>query len=74
MLLAAISKAGTITNTAKVAEALRTLPVQDPNLGQGLWTGKKFFGINQEISFPFGIGLIVDGKNQGVITHPAVEN
>ena len=74
MLLAAISKAGTITNTAKVAEALRTLPVQDPNLGQGLWTGKKFFGINQEISFPFGIGLIVDGKNQGVITHPAAEN
>ncbi|WP_114913000.1 ABC transporter substrate-binding protein [Acidibrevibacterium fodinaquatile] len=74
LLLAAISKAGTITNPAKVAEALRTLPVQDPNLGQGLWTGKKFFGINQEISFPFGIGIIVDGKIQNVITHPAAEN
>ena len=74
LLLAAISKAGTITNPAKVAEALRTLPVQDPNLGQGLWTGKKFFGINQEISFPFGIGIIVDGKTQNVITHPAAEN
>lgn len=74
LLLAAISKAGTITNPAKVAEALRTLPVQDPNLGQGLWTGKKFFGINQEISFSFGIGIIVDGKTQNVITHPAAEN
>ena len=26
------------------------------------WTGKAFFGIKQEIAFPFGIGMIVDGK------------
>ena len=44
------------------AAVLRALPVEDPNLGKGLWVGQEFFGINQELSFPFGIGLIVDGK------------
>jgi branched-chain amino acid transport system substrate-binding protein len=62
MLLQAISNAGTITDTKKVAEALRELPVHDKYLGDGHWTGKAFFGINQEISFPFGIGMMVDGK------------
>jgi branched-chain amino acid transport system substrate-binding protein len=65
MLLQAISKAGT-TDTTKVAEALRSLPVKDPNLGEGKWTGEKFFGINQEIFFPFGVGMIADGKMLGV--------
>lgn len=62
LLLQAIAKAGTASDTKKVAEALRTLPVKDPNLGEGKWTGEKFFGINQELFFPFGIGMIVDGK------------
>jgi branched-chain amino acid transport system substrate-binding protein len=62
VLLDGISKAGTITDTKKVAEALRTLPVDDKYLGKGFWTGKSFFGIKQEIAFPFGIGMIVDGK------------
>ena len=73
LLLAAISRAGTITNTTKVAEALRAMPVSDRNLGQGLWTGKKFFGISQEASFPFGVRLIVDGKNLGVQRHEAAK-
>jgi branched-chain amino acid transport system substrate-binding protein len=62
VLLDAISKAGTITDTNKVAEAMRTLPIDDKYLGKGFWTGKSFFGIKQEIKFPFGIGMIVDGK------------
>lgn len=62
MLLTAITKAGTITDTEKVAVALRALPVEDPYLGQGRWTGQAFFGINQELSFPFGVGMMVDGK------------
>jgi branched-chain amino acid transport system substrate-binding protein len=66
MLLQAIAKAGTTTDTKKVAEVLRNMPVKDPNLGEGRWTGEKFFGINQELSFPFGMGMIVDGKMQGV--------
>lgn len=66
MVTKAISKAGTITDTKKVAEAMRTLPVEDPNIGKGMWIGQEFFGINQELSFPFGVGLIVDGKTQPV--------
>jgi branched-chain amino acid transport system substrate-binding protein len=66
MLLKAMAKAGTVTDTKKVAEALRTMPVKDPNLGEGKWTGETFFGINQELFFPFGIGMIADGKMLGV--------
>jgi branched-chain amino acid transport system substrate-binding protein len=71
MVTKAISKAGTIADTQKVAEALRSLPVEDPNLGQGLWIGQEFFGINQELSFPFGIGTIIDGKMQPIVKQPA---
>jgi len=63
MVVKAIAKAGT-TDTAKVAEALRALPVSDPNLGNGHWIGQEFFGINQELSFPFGVGLVTNGKPQ----------
>jgi branched-chain amino acid transport system substrate-binding protein len=66
MVTKAVSKAGTVSDTKKVAEALRALPVEDPNLGKGLWIGQDFFGINQELSFPFGIGLIIDGKMQPI--------
>lgn len=71
MVTKAISKAGTISDTKKVAEALRSLPVEDPNLGKGLWIGQEFFGINQELSFPFGIGTIIDGKMQPIIKQAA---
>lgn len=63
MVVKAIAKAGT-TDTSKVAEALRALPVSDPNLGAGHWIGQEFFGINQELSFPFGVGLVTNGKLQ----------
>src|SRR6202012_872708 len=64
MVVKAIAKAGTITDTEKVAEALRSLPVDDPNIGPGHWIGQDFFGINQELSFPFGVGLVVNGQPQ----------
>ena len=64
MVVKAIAQAGTVTDTQKVAEVLRKLPVEDPNMGTGHWIGKEFFGINQELSFPFGIGLVVKGKLQ----------
>lgn len=66
LLLKAISKAGTMEDATKVAEALRSLPVEDKNLGKGEWTGQKIYGINQELSFPVGMGLIINGKNLGV--------
>jgi len=65
MTLKAVSIAGTDDAKAVAAE-LRKLPVDDPNMGKGYWTGKKQFGIAQELSFPFGIGIIKDGKNLGV--------
>ena len=66
MALRAIERAGTATDTRRVAAALRELPVEDPNLGRGAWTGQSFFGINQELSLPFGMGLILDGRMVGV--------
>ncbi|CAH1663391.1 ABC transporter substrate-binding protein [Chelatococcus asaccharovorans] len=66
MVTKAIAKAGTANDTQQIAAALRSLPVDDPNLGAGGWIGQKFFGINQELSFPFGVGLVVKGKLQPV--------
>jgi branched-chain amino acid transport system substrate-binding protein len=67
MVIKAIAKAGTITDTEKVAQALRALPVSDLNVGSGHWIGQEFFGINQELSFPFGVGLVVKGQVQPVM-------
>lgn len=67
MVTKAITKAGTADDTAKVAAALRSMPAEDPNLGKGLWVGQEIYGINQELSFPFSIGLIVNGKMQPYI-------
>jgi branched-chain amino acid transport system substrate-binding protein len=65
MTLKAVAAAGT-DDAKAVAAALRTLPVDDPNIGKGYWTGKKQYGIAQELSFPFGVGIIKDGKSLGV--------
>ncbi len=67
MTLKAISIAGTFDDVKKVAEVLRHLPVDDPNMGKGRWSGKKQFGIAQELMFPYGIGIIKDGKEVGVV-------
>ena len=71
MVLKAIEAAGTADDTAKVAEALRKLPVADQDLGSGHWIGQDFFGINQEMSHPFGVGFIADGKYLPVVAKPA---
>jgi branched-chain amino acid transport system substrate-binding protein len=65
MTLKAVNIAGT-DDAKMVAAALRSMPVEDPNIGKGAWGGKKQFGIAQELQFPFGIGIIKDGKNLGV--------
>jgi len=35
-------------------------------LGKGGWRGKTIYGINQELAFPVGLGIAVDGKRVGV--------
>jgi branched-chain amino acid transport system substrate-binding protein len=67
MVVKAAGKAGSVDDVQKIAAALRSLPVEDPNLGKGLWIGQEFFGINQELSFPFGIGVVADGQVQPVV-------
>ncbi|MFC4624006.1 ABC transporter substrate-binding protein [Daeguia caeni] len=66
-LAQAIEKAGTYEDTQKVAEALRSINVVDPNLGEGRWIGQATYGINQELSLPFGIGTIRNGVEQPVV-------
>lgn len=72
MVLKGIEAAGTADDTEQVAAALSKLPVEDPNLGSGHWIGQKFFGINQEISLPFGVGIIENGEMQPVVRIDAV--
>lgn len=66
MVTKGVAKAGVIDDTQKIAAALRTLPVDDPDMGSGHWIGQKFFKLNQELSFPFGVGLVAGGKLQPV--------
>ena len=66
MVLKAITAAGTDSDAEKIAASLRKLPAEDPYLGQGVWKGKANFGLNQELAFPVGMGLVVDGKQLGV--------
>ncbi len=61
-LLEAITAAGTIDDTAAVAEELAKNDLSDPLLGQGVWTGEEEFGMNQEMSWPFNMGVIKDAK------------
>ena len=61
-LLESISKAGTIDDTTAVAKVMRDNNLADDMLGQGVYTGEKEFGVNQEMSWPFNMGLIKDGK------------
>jgi branched-chain amino acid transport system substrate-binding protein len=66
MVLKAVTAAGTDNDATKVAAALKSLPPQDPYLGKGVWAGKGTFGIDQELVFPVGMGMVADGKHLGV--------
>ncbi len=64
MTLKAIQAAQSIDDAEKISAAMRKLPVEDEHIGKGHWIGQKFFGINQEMSYPFAIGIIEGGKQQ----------
>ncbi|WP_454620992.1 ABC transporter substrate-binding protein [Bradyrhizobium cenepequi] len=66
-MLKAIADAGSTDDAEKVAVALRKMTVDDPNLGKGRWIGQEAYGINQELSLPFGVGLLIDGKDQPLV-------
>ena len=60
--------AGTDSDAEKIAAALRKLSPEDPYLGKGVWPGQSNFGVSQELAFPVGMGLVVDGATPGVTT------
>lgn len=61
-ILRAISIAGTDQDADKIAAALRSEKIESRYLGKAGWRGKTQYGINQELSFPVGMGVIEDGK------------
>lgn len=60
--LRAISLAGTDQDGEKIAAAMRAMKPESRFLGNLGWRGKAFYGVNQELAFPIGLGLVVDGK------------
>jgi branched-chain amino acid transport system substrate-binding protein len=65
-MLRAISVAGTDRDGEKIAATLRKMKPESRYFGPGGWRGKAQYGINQELAFPIGMGVIADGKNLGV--------
>ena len=72
MTIKAVQAAQSVDDAEKIAEAMRNLPVEDENIGKGFWIGQKFFGINQEMSYPFAIGVIAGGEQQPYVRAEAV--
>ena len=62
--LLAISSAQTDQDADKIADALRKLPVVSRYIGKGGWRGKTIYGLNQELAFPIGMGMVINGKRQ----------
>lgn len=66
--LRGISNAGTDQNVEKIADALRKLTPESRYMGKAGWRGKSLYGVNQELTFPVGLGMVVDGKKAPVRT------
>ena len=62
--LEGISAAGTDQDADKIAAALRGLTPTSRFMGKAGWRGKTLYGINQELTFPPGIGMIVNGEKK----------
>ncbi|WP_244108837.1 ABC transporter substrate-binding protein [Burkholderia anthina] len=63
-LLHAISIAGTDQDGDKIASALRKMTPESRYLGKGGWRGQAQYGINQQLAFPVGMGIIANGKKE----------
>jgi branched-chain amino acid transport system substrate-binding protein len=66
--LHAISVAGTDQNPDRITDELRKLTPESRYMGKHGWRGKTMYGINQELSFPCGLGMIVNGTKLPVRT------
>jgi branched-chain amino acid transport system substrate-binding protein len=68
VILRAISQAGTDQDPEKIAEALRKMTPESRYMGKAGWRGKSLYGINQELTFPPGLGMVIGGKKLPVKT------
>jgi branched-chain amino acid transport system substrate-binding protein len=67
VVLKAISVAGTDQDGEKIAEAMRKTTPESRFMGKAGWRGKALYNINQELTFPTGMGIIVNGKKLPVM-------
>lgn len=66
--LNAISRAGTDQDVEKIATELRKMTPESRYMGKAGWRGKSIYGSNQELTFPVGLGMVIDGKKLPVRT------
>lgn len=64
MLFQAIAKAGTITDTKKVADALAAMHDYQGILGTLNWTGEQAYGIDRQVNMPFYVAEVHAGKEK----------
>ncbi|MBV7482146.1 ABC transporter substrate-binding protein [Bordetella sp. BOR01] len=62
MLFQAISTAGTVTDTKKIADALAAMRDYKGILGTLNWTGKEAYGIDRQVAMPFYVAEVHAGK------------
>jgi branched-chain amino acid transport system substrate-binding protein len=67
-MLRGISLAGTDQDGDKIAEAMRKMTPESRYLGKAGWRGRAMYGVNQELSYPVGAGMVVDGRRLPVKT------
>ena len=67
--LKGVSKAGTDADAEKIAEALRSMTPESRYMGSAGWRGKsQVDSVDQELTFPPGIGMIIAGEKKAVRT------
>jgi branched-chain amino acid transport system substrate-binding protein len=62
MLFQAMRNAGTVTDTDKVSAALQAVKDYKGIQGTLNWTGKQTYGVDHQVSAPFFLSEVVDGK------------
>lgn len=68
MLFDALAKAGTVTDTGKVRQALASIQHYQGIVGDVSWTGSAVYGINQQIDAPFYLAKVQGGK-EVIVAH-----
>ena len=69
-ILRAISAAGDDSDGARIAEELVGMTPESRYLGQGGWRGITEYGINQQLAFPIGMGVVIDGEDREQVLIP----